>query len=196
MKKAILSGVDRVQRIRQDIQQKALVNDMPPVRVFDAAWTGPGGQGTIFGRSTALRIAGRWELGVELAAPTVVYPDDKALRGVLLHEFSHCFNRARRIIENLAAGGGPIIEELSDGFFDDDEGDRQQLEPPEAWFGADDVAIFPYWHSRLLDESADKIQTEWIGNGLPSVVPNLRFRFDRVGIPKQWWEKIEHRMRP
>src|SRR5262249_13173777 len=79
MKQAILAGVDRPRHIRLDIAEKALMS-MPPVRIFDGAWVGPGYEGVVHGRSKRLRIGEPWQIGVELPAPTVVYADDAALR--------------------------------------------------------------------------------------------------------------------
>ena len=53
------------------------------------------------------------------------------------------------------------------------------------WFGPADASIFPYWHSKLLDNCSDRIMEDWVRKGLPKGQLDWgdSFRGRRIGMP-------------
>lgn len=193
MKVAIVAGVDRVGRIRSDIARTARVTSMPFVQVVDVAWVAPGMTGAVHGRATPLRFGASYTPAVELAAPTVVFTSDSELRGVLLHEFSHCFNLAKEALAAEAAGLKKLDREPPSGSLYDAQGeewDRQKLEPPGDWFSDDDAALFPYQHDALLDACTEAIAHRWIIPGLPAIEPPTAPTAKGIEIPFDWVKHI------
>jgi hypothetical protein len=190
---AIVDGVERVRRIRSEIASHALVPVMPPVEVVDVCWTDPEQTGCIHGQSAPVTINGDQMFGAVISAPVVVHADDAALRGVLLHEFSHCFYFHRRVVEHVLSGRTDRLKIGREraNFLDDDR-DREMLERPEDWFSKEDVEIFPFHDADLLERCTDRIATEWVGRGLPVEVPNRSFHLDRLSAPWPILHRIAH----
>lgn len=183
VKQAILRGVGRVEAIRASIAATARVSTMPAIDVLDADLATP--SGAVFGRMTVVRRERDQHLGVELGAPAVIFADDMTLRGILLHEFAHCFNAMRRVV--LAHDHGVLDVEFprpEGDTFNDDARDRATLEDPADWFAPEDVAIFPYSHASLLAKCAEAIRVQWRDRGLPLIPSLATFRATSLVIPE------------
>lgn len=91
VKTALVGAVQRMTRIREEIELCAQVDTMPPIEIVDVCWfiTSSDGvpEGFVHGRTTALKHGALSIFGAQICAPTVLYADDESLRGILLHEF-------------------------------------------------------------------------------------------------------------
>ncbi|MGB7814274.1 MAG: hypothetical protein WBP56_24430, partial [Polyangia bacterium] len=143
---------DEIVEIRAGIAQRAKVHVMPPVEIFDVAWVTPDLIKCIYGASGIVAVAGQTHFGVQLAGASVLFADEAALRGMLLHEFSHCFWHLQQALLAHAEpqATGKLDLYLSEEKRFDSAADRERMVRPEDWFAPEDCAIFPYHDSELL----------------------------------------------
>ncbi len=188
-RRGIIQGRERVERIRSEIAFCAKISTMPPVRIVDVGWVTPSAGGMICARSGPIRIGGTYWFGVELPAPTVIFPDDDTLRRILVHEFAHCFFYLRRAIEST---GGEIRFER-DPY--DERDDRAFLADPDDWFGERDVREFTVQHDEILEKSHALFDKRWVDGGLPVETPEPQFRIDQFGVPDPVAEHVQRLQR-
>jgi hypothetical protein len=183
IRRAVNNAVDRVRELRAEILSTAKVAELPAVFVLDHAWAFPGkppdivgGAAIVHGASTVVEIGGQYEFGVKLPAPVIMHSSQDLLRGMLLHEFAHCFFSMREILTAVDRGETHITESLDDPsqLFNRDW-DSARLDPPALWFSERDAGSFLYQHDAMLGPYSDLIRREWIARKLPTVAPSLRY---------------------
>jgi hypothetical protein len=181
---------DEIVAIRAAIAERACVHTMPPVEIFDVAWMHDSA-GVIHGRSGVVRFDGREMLGVQLPGASVLFADEAALRGILLHEFSHCFWHLQCALAHMAQGGGRTLD-LSSPVenLNNPEADRERMVSPQDWFAPEDCAIFPYHNSKLLEQCTDEVALKWIAKGLPCLFPVAEFHAEHLTYPTDVAEKL------
>lgn len=183
MQHAVCEAVERVRRVRSEILSRAKVSELPPVVVLDHAWAFPGTPpdivskaGIVHGASSVFEVDGDFEFGVTLPAPVVMHSSDDLLRGVLLHEFAHCFFSMREVLASFDRGDFNLKFAPPDASkFFDREWDSARLDPPALWFSDEDVAAFIHQHDAMLGPCSDLIRREWIARKHPTVIPQLRY---------------------
>ena len=182
---------DALVDIRAAIADRARVHVMPPVEIFDVAWQVPGSTGCVHGVANVVRVDGKSQFGVKLAGASVLYADSCALRGLLLHEFSHCFWMLQESLTRpLKPTGGMVDMRFPQTEQLDSEADRDKMVPPENWFAPEDCDIFPYQDSELLQGCADEVYTKWIARGLPCVAPPPGFQAEELAYSEEVAEHI------
>lgn len=191
IKHALTKGVARVSDIRLAILSCSTVRELPPVEIIDVGWVTPKRDAAIHGRSHPLAIGREFEYGASLAAPTVIYASDVELRGVLLHEFAHCFHHIRTVWRALARGDTRVLLGSDPSRLLDPEYDRAALDPPDLWFCKQDVDIFPYQHSGMLTSCTNAIFTEWVAKGLPTETPHPHYKIPTISVPEAIAERVE-----
>lgn len=167
---------EEIVEIRAAIAERAKVHVMPPVEIFDVAWVLDDLSGCISGRASVVAFDGRSQFGVQLAGASVMFADEPALRGLLLHEFAHCFWQSQAMLASMARGGQSLSLRATKAELFDSAADQKKMVNPGDWFAAEDCAIFPYHDSELLQGAADLVLTKWLGKGLPYEVPSTGFR--------------------
>jgi hypothetical protein len=183
IRRAVNKAIDRVRALRAEILSAARVAELPPVFVLDHAWAFPGkppdvvgGAAIVHGASTIVEIDGEYEYGVQLPAPVIIHSSQDLLRGMLLHEFAHCFFSMREILKAFDRGETHIKERLDDpSQLFNREWDSARLDPPALWFSERDVGAFLYQHDAMLGPCSDLIRSEWIARKLPTIAPSLRY---------------------
>jgi len=136
LKRDLLAGLERIADLRRDIAIHAKIQTMPPVEIVSEIWATD--TGTIDGRAGIVRYQGTMTLGAQLPALTAMCADERAVRRILVHEFSHCFHNAL-IAVDTASRGGQVVELPEYDPFNANE-DAMRLGTPGDWFGDDDVA--------------------------------------------------------
>jgi hypothetical protein len=183
IRRAVYRAVERVRSVRTAILRDAKVAELPPVVVVDHAWALPGppenivgGAGIVHGASSVVEINEEFEFGVKLPAPVVMHSSDLMLRGLLLHEFAHCFFSAREALASFDRGIFELkfIPPDPSKLFDRDW-DAARLDPPSLWFSDEDVSNFIYQHDAMLGPCSNLVRTEWIAKKRPTIVPELRY---------------------
>ncbi len=153
IKVRVVSGLDRIARIRAGLSESVQVVSLPPVVVYDALWTSPDMTGSVSGRAGPVTRGKHTVFGVELPVNVALTDDEEAVRAVLLHEFGHCFYYMARTIEAVDAG----VTEVSDVFggigrvYTDEAADRARLVDPTEWFKGDAATAFPYWNDARVE---------------------------------------------
>jgi hypothetical protein len=188
-----------VRQLRAEILAAAKVAELPPVFVLDHAWAFPGTPpkvieeaAIVHGASTVVEIDGEYEYGVQLPAPVIMHTSQDLLRGMLLHEFSHCFFSMRKIVKAYDRGETHIKEKVDDpSQLFNREWDSARLDPPALWFSDRDVDSFIYQHDAMLGPCSDLIRREWIARKLPTIAPSLRYSIQGTfSIPPSILEKL------
>ena len=181
---SIEAGVERVTLLREQIAASAKVQSRPPVQILDVGWECAAG--VISGRSTILSVDGAQSWGVELPAPTVAFiTDDTVLRLILVHEFLHCFDSIRRVMDHVDAGRQEDTLVMPGGDPFNAMHDCALLARPEDWFGPEDSADVLLHNDPRLERWTDLIALRWYGAGLPTIRPNLRINGSAtLQIPK------------
>jgi hypothetical protein len=95
---------DEIVEVRAGIAERAKVHVMPPVEIFDSAWVAPDMSGCISGRAGVVVVDGSTHFGVQVAGASVLFADEAALRGILLHEFAHCFWHLQVSLASMVRG--------------------------------------------------------------------------------------------
>jgi hypothetical protein len=132
----LLTGVERVASIRDEIAAAAKVATMPPVEIVPYIWTRD--RTLICGRVTTLRRGGEAYFGVQLPAPTALCTDRAAVRALLVHEFAHWFYIAERVVNRAdGEGAGGTMDLRNEGLTETDT----QINAHE-WFGEEDARRF------------------------------------------------------
>lgn len=152
--------------IRRDLAADAPHRWMPLVDIHPEGWVR--GTSTVDGRSTLLERDGRHSFGVELPAQIVAY-DGPLLRGLLIHEFSHCFESLERTMDHIAKAhtSGPIPK-LALPPADDDASDDERHVDPADWFGPSVTSIPKRGDLRLYELSEPWLE-RWAEAGLPVI---------------------------
>jgi hypothetical protein len=182
---------DEIVEIRAGIAERAKVHIMPPVEIFDIAWVSPDLSGCISGRASVVVVDGSTHFGVQLAGASVLFADEAALRGMLLHEFTHCFWHLKVSLASMARGEVSLDLRAPEAELFDGAADRQKMVNPEDWFAAEDCAIFPYHDSELLQGCVDQVATKWLAEGLPYEFPPTSFRAEQL----VWAKEVENHIR-
>jgi hypothetical protein len=187
-KDKFIKGTHRVADLRSKIAAEAKIKSMPPVQVICELWIAEDRITPISGQATILRDHSSNMFGVELPAPTIIIEDEILLRGILVHEFAHCFYTTFQIVKRRKAGIINYREQFdpADGSEDD-----KRLGNPNEWFGPEDI--------RNIVSSCDESRLEEpIGNAfiqlyglLPEVTPSLRSQFTTLSIESDVLEHIE-----
>jgi hypothetical protein len=187
----------RVSKIREQIAATSLVTSMPPVEIHDVAWTSTDLQLIVHGREKPIVLGGQTYYAALLSGPTAIHASDVELQGVLLHEFSHCFNSLRRVYRHVKSG---TTEQFTCGkpLDDSDEAwndwDRSLLERPEDWFSSENCSVFPYHHDPLTQACTNAVFQNWVVKGLP-VDFSHRNPFDIQDQPQNYGEDVYDRIR-
>jgi hypothetical protein len=171
---------DEIVEIRAGIAQRAKVHVMPPVDIFDVAWVPPDLSRCISGKSGVVVVDGLTQFGVQLAGASVLFAEVDALRGLLLHEFAHCFWNLQVSLASTERGErGPDLHATEEELFNSAV-DRAKMVNPEDWFAPEDCAIFPYHDSELLQGCADQVLTKWVAKRLPYESPPTGFKVEKL----------------
>lgn len=185
-RKTLQDGVARVEEQHRAIAASAKVQWMPPVDCLSVAWLDPSFSASLDGRATWLRRNGHNVIGVELPAQTLAYRSDRLLRGVLVHEFSHCFRQLEIIVAHLDSGATGMVDfpQTEDVLRDESFEDALHVVPGE-WFGPDDVDTFIHWNDeRIQDEYGDFIG-RWLDADAPYETPDLEFHIEHAVLPEE-----------
>ena len=138
----LLAGLELIATIRAEIGQTAKVASMPPIEIVPYIWRGEKG-GFIHGRMSLLTIGGVGYFGVRLPAQAAACPDYGAVRGLLVHEFSHCFFYATEVVNASDFGVSPEAGHTDLRPLEARPDSELHINPSE-WFGAEDAAGFIY----------------------------------------------------
>jgi len=180
--KEICQGVENVRRIRAQIAADAVVKVMPPVEILDEIWTSADGESLINGRTAPVIIDGQTRFGAQLPVSTPMLPDDELIRGILVHEFAHCFFNIVQFVNALDAGysGSELQLGVGDSSTSMDRAhDDALLVDPAAWFGLADAKALMHWDDkRWSDENleAQAVIIEMLSPWLPVKSPQLNFK--------------------
>lgn len=158
---------------------------MPPVEIFDIAWVSPDQSKCISGKSGVVVVDGFTHFGVQLAGASVLFADEAALRGMLLHEFAHCFWHLQVSLASMTRGEQSLDLRATKAELFDSAVDRKKMANPEDWFAPVDCAIFPYHDSELLQGSVDLVLTKWLAKGLPREFPPTGFHAERLVLVEE-----------
>ena len=145
MRTRIQAALDALTGIRADIARAARVQTMPLIEVVAELWRNDTDDATIDGRMKPVRRHGQEFLGIQLPIQTLLCDDNRVLRAVTVHEFSHCFWLAWTVLDASDAGLTKIDDDPN---FDptNAEHDESQMVIPSQWFGEVDAASFAYHH--------------------------------------------------
>jgi hypothetical protein len=153
LKRRLEDGVERIRRIRHEIAADAKVRQMPPVSVVAAGWSP--GEGIVHG------LAGFWRnnnspgdstLGVILGAGPALCKDDETVRAILVHEFSHCFQIAKILVDHVDLGTS--LDALKGKATDQDREERL-LANPSDWFAPREVTLLKWHDERTISLSIE-----------------------------------------
>lgn len=147
---ALEAGTSSIARLRDSIAADARVREMPLVRVHDVIVMNPERTATAEGSAGFIREGGGdWPV-VHIYASAAACSNDRVLRGVLVHEFAHCFHYLAEIV--LRSDRGETDYTLTEPLdvFRDEAYERETLVDPADWFGANDTAAFFHWHNGAL----------------------------------------------
>lgn len=179
----IEGGAERIGRLRGAIGTSAKVREMPSVSIDCAAW--------VFGDDILVHSAanlwpttrGGAAIGVAAAAGIAICTDEPIVRAVLVHEFSHCFMIATRIIEHLDSGRAGPLDLRGDPM--DRSREDAMLASGSDWFGDEDAELLR-WEDRRLREAISKEVVEHVNSGrLPATSPPPGSR-GRAVVPPEW----------
>lgn len=137
IKESLLTSLERIARIRDEIGADALVHSMPPIQVVPELWFNDEGSQQD-GCAGPLTGDGFKTFGCTLPAQTATLEDEGIIRRTIVHEFSHCFYFSANAVEAVDAGleTTPVRDNF-DRFSDED--DRSVMVVPEEWFGKGDA---------------------------------------------------------
>jgi hypothetical protein len=181
----IESGVERIRAIRDMIGGEARVRLMPPVTVDPAGWGIKGKSGLVYATAGAWRSNTGHSLGVITSAVPALSEEEAAVRALLVHEFAHCFQLARIIIDHLDLGTGL---ELMQGDATDEVRENKLLVDPKDWFGPTDQELMRWGDERLTPAAQELLRHMQAGHVPFTAVP-LTERA-HVTIPPEWAEHI------
>ena len=171
--RAKIAGRIRWLRAELDRLDDVLKLTYPPIRVYPVCWVCAKPTGPVHAITRpVLRQPGRWYLGVDLSAASLLAFSDEIVRGILAHEFRHYAHQTLMIHAAVLAGKRSL----------DYGGTRQphtfteyrHLEPetqvPEHWLGEQLAAL-----ARRAELSTDAevmsglawLKTEWADRGYP-----------------------------
>jgi hypothetical protein len=186
---------ERVATIREQISSTSLVRSMPLVEIHDVAWVSEDLVGITAAKSEPIKIGTITHFAALISGPAAIFASDTALRGILLHEFSHCFNKLRRIHRHFKSSTEPFSSPrpANTSEAEWDRWDREMLERPEDWFSPEDCAIFPYHHSSLTQDCVNTIFTEWVVKGLP--VDTKKKPYDLGTVWMETEDDVEERIK-
>jgi hypothetical protein len=171
---------DEIADIRAAIAERAKVPFMPPVEIFDVAWVPPDLSRCISGKAGVVVVDGRTHFGVQLAGAPVLFAEVDALRGLLLHEFAHCFWNLQVSLASTERGERGLDLHATEEELFNSAVDRAKMVNPEDWFAPEDCAIFPYHDSELLQGCADQVLTKWVAKRLPYESPPSGFKVEKL----------------
>jgi hypothetical protein len=183
--------VGEVLAIRASIAANAKVPIMPPVEITDVAWQSADQERCFHGAAGIIRVGRKREtqFGVRLPGASVLWADRTTLRGILLHEFSHCFWNIRQelAVSDVEEDDDQRVRlgcESREPWDDDSESDRSTLEDPRDWFGPEDCAAFLYGESGDLAGCTELVASQWIAKGLPWETPPEPVEYNGVVVPE------------
>ena len=176
---------DEIVAIRSAIAERARVHSMPPVEIFDVAWVPPDLSRCISGKAGVVVVDGLTHLGVQLAGAPVLFAEEAALRGLLLHEFAHCFWHLQVSLASMERGERGLDLHATEEELFDSAVDRAKMVNPEDWFAPEDCAIFPYHDSELLQGCADQVLTKWVAKHLPYESPSTGFKVEKLAYAEE-----------
>jgi len=186
------AGVERIRVLHGKIAADANVGHMPPVTVAAEGWS-PDGERWIHGMAGAWRddnAPGGFSLGVLLSAGPALCEDEATVRAVMVHEFAHCFQIARVVVDHNDLGT-PL--DVLQGDSMDRERERKLLANPSDWFGPGDVEIL-HWNDERMQpatkEVVDLIRSQQILGRQPPLVERASFN-----VPLEWKEHIRRTRR-
>jgi hypothetical protein len=179
IQRRIEEGESRIRGLRDEIANAARVRLMPRITIDPAVWVPPPG-GVIHAASGVWRSKVGHEIAVIVAAGIAISSDSSLVRGILLHEFAHCFMLATKIIDHLDLGT-PLG--LSGASLDAARENRLLAEPAD-WFGSADSELLHWEDSRLNGLSGELVALAETAQ-LPATGPPLVER-GTVIVPPEW----------
>jgi len=188
IRRQIVEGRHRLEALRVAIEQEAKLGPMPPVEIIDIGWASS--ESAILGLSRPIKVGKLWVLGTVLPASTVVCTrSDDVLRGVLVHEFSHCFHKMTQIVQALDDGKSSLDDTAAADACYDPAWDEEQHVVPEEWFGEEDASRFILQHDSSMDEATESVSQEWMKAGLPTETPSTRYE-ESISLLPSWIDHI------
>jgi hypothetical protein len=164
-------GCERIRVMRDEMIRASPVGWMPPVRIYPIGWATE--DGPAFGTSRPIRLRGLWYSSALLPVSTVYcVREDKVLRGILVHEFSHCFYEMFAFIKAIMAGETSYIVGIPPEKMGDPEYDATRMVKPEEWFGKDDAQVLIQHDDPAFDPPSEFFLSHWVDAGLPLETPS------------------------
>ena len=179
---ALLEGIERIARIRADIARSAKVATLPRVRGYDEIWWSPDKKRAIYGYAGFVPIDGKHKPAIHLSAPVVACEDERAVRGMLVHEIAHCFQIMTISLDATDSGAPPPDLDSEDVYWDA-EYEARLLPKPEDWFGDDDARLISHWDDPISHAFQDRVEELNMFNHLTNKVPPLEESNLQIGIP-------------
>ena len=184
LRDALIAGTKTAERLRKSIADDAKVKEMPLVRVHDVIWMDPQQTSTVEGCAGFIRIgADDWPC-VHLSATAAVCASDDVIRGILVHEFAHCFEWIRRAIASMDSGETGFSATTMN-VFTDEAYERQMLVDPSEWFGEHDADRFFQWGAPELRVIHEKMLELRLLEHLPVENPVRPFKTRRLILDQQ-----------
>jgi|SRR6267378_5178403 len=174
----LLAGQERIRRIRLEISQVARVSQMPPLQLIPCIFTREGGR--VHASAPVIPAIGK--LGVLVAAGPILCTDERLIRDILVHEFSHCFWTAAQIIDHIDSGRlGPLV--LAGNPMDQSREDATHVDLGD-WFGEEDRVLLRWGDPRIAPYIERELDA--VAECLPTIPAPLALDVRGVIVPPEW----------
>jgi len=150
LKRRVAAGVDRIRSQLVFIAARARVRTMPRIIVQPCVWHDRG-QIVDATLCTLVSTPGHPELGVVVSATVALCEDEAVVRDVLMHEVGHCFETARKLVDQ-ADLGSPASDLRGDPA--DEARDRRMLPEMADWF-VGSTGSFMQWGTQPIVPTAE-----------------------------------------
>ena len=184
-----IDKLPRLSRIHQSISKAANLV-MPPIEIVPSGWVTSDNSGMIQGRCALMPYGDLYLFGAQISVATLFFVDDILLRRILVHEFTHCFWHYEQLMLVTVNGDMKVdfnpsqLTEKDVGKMSDNEKDALTRANPFDWFAAQDANQFLGYGEAALDLPTSEFQTNWLDEGLPTEVPDLKIKVHGArGIP-------------
>jgi hypothetical protein len=150
VRRRIEAGVERIRSQMTWIAERARVRTMPRIIVQPCVWHHRG-QIVDATLCTLASTPGHPELGVVVSATVALCEDEAVVKDVLMHEIGHCFETARKLVDQVDLG---LSAADLRGDPTDEARDRRMLPVMANWF-VGPVGAFMQWGDEPIVPNAE-----------------------------------------